>query len=375
MLVGAALRHPHRRPRAGRPDRPGAAGRALRRQPRAAARGAEDAGERGAGRLPPAPRVLRGRAERGRPAGGLPAARPARGRGHPRGRADSRRRTTWRRSRTSPHEVDLAADGGDVIAMTSANRRFHFALFDAAGMPRLSRLLRQLWEATDAYRALYFQAPAQPRPGGRRACARCSRRCATRDAEALVTLHDRHRDNSVDAVRAHPGGPPRPRLDTIWQDWIQSPHDPLPTAPTHRRTHDHHAAVARSGCSRSTTCCREEERAIRDVVREYVDSRDQAERGRLVRGRADPGARARQGARHAGRPRACTSRATAARARRRSPTDSPASSSRPATRASGRWSACRGPWRCTRSTRSAPRSRSRSGCPAWRPATPSAASA
>lgn len=98
-------------------------------------------------------------------------------------------------------EIDLAADDGDIIAMTAANRRFHFALFDAAGLPRLSRLLRQLWEATDAYRALYFQA------GENRA------RVATehgdmiaalraRDAERLVRLHDRHRDNSVGAVRA-----------------------------------------------------------------------------------------------------------------------------------------------------------------------------
>ena len=99
------------------------------------------------------------------------------------------------------HDVDLAADGGDVITMTSANRRFHFALFDAAGMPRLSRLLRQLWEATDAYRALYFQAqPNRDRVAGEHAAM--VRALRDRDAEALVTLHDRHRDNSVDAVRA-----------------------------------------------------------------------------------------------------------------------------------------------------------------------------
>ena len=99
------------------------------------------------------------------------------------------------------HEVDLAAGGGDVIAMTAANRRFHFAIFDAAGMPRLSRLLRQLWEATDAYRALYFQArPNRDRVAGEHAAMVQALR--DRDAEALVALHDRHRDNSVDAVRA-----------------------------------------------------------------------------------------------------------------------------------------------------------------------------
>lgn len=98
-------------------------------------------------------------------------------------------------------DIDLAADSDDVIAMTAANRRFHFAIFDAAGMPRLSRLLRQLWEATDAYRALYFQAPEnRERVAGEHAAMVAALRA--RDAEALVALHDRHRDNSVGAVRA-----------------------------------------------------------------------------------------------------------------------------------------------------------------------------
>jgi DNA-binding GntR family transcriptional regulator len=98
-------------------------------------------------------------------------------------------------------EVDAAAARADVIAMTAANRRFHFALFDAAGMPRLSRLLRQLWEATDAYRALYFQAPVnRERVAVEHAAMVAALRA--RDADALVALHDRHRANSVDAVRA-----------------------------------------------------------------------------------------------------------------------------------------------------------------------------
>lgn len=98
-------------------------------------------------------------------------------------------------------EVEAAAAQGDVIAMTAANRRFHFALFDAAGMPRLSRLLRQLWEATDAYRALYFQAPVnRDRVAAEHAAMIVA--LQARDAEALVDQHDRHRDNSVGAVRA-----------------------------------------------------------------------------------------------------------------------------------------------------------------------------
>ena len=98
-------------------------------------------------------------------------------------------------------DVDAASVRGDLTAVSVANRRFHFALFDAAGMPRLSRLLRQLWEATDAYRSLYFQAPAnRDRIAGEHAAMVEALRA--RDAAAVIALHDRHRGNSVEAVRA-----------------------------------------------------------------------------------------------------------------------------------------------------------------------------
>ena len=98
-------------------------------------------------------------------------------------------------------EVDAAAADGDVMGMTAANRRFHFAIFDAAGLPRLSRLLRQLWEATDAYRALYFQSVAnRDRVGHEHAAILAALRA--RDAERVIVLHDEHREHSVAAVRA-----------------------------------------------------------------------------------------------------------------------------------------------------------------------------
>jgi DNA-binding GntR family transcriptional regulator len=57
-------------------------------------------------------------------------------------------------------EVEDAADAGEVTGMTAANRRFHFSLYEAAGMPRLVRLVATLWDATDAYRSLYYAEPA-----------------------------------------------------------------------------------------------------------------------------------------------------------------------------------------------------------------------
>ncbi len=56
---------------------------------------------RGPGRLPPASRLLRRRAQRRRPAGGVPAAGTARGRGHSRRRALLRRRRRGRARRTA----------------------------------------------------------------------------------------------------------------------------------------------------------------------------------------------------------------------------------------------------------------------------------
>lgn len=43
--------------------------------------------------------------------------------------------------------------------VAAANRRFHFAVFELANLPRSVRLLEQLWDATEAHRAVYFALP------------------------------------------------------------------------------------------------------------------------------------------------------------------------------------------------------------------------
>ncbi|MFI7125002.1 GntR family transcriptional regulator [Nonomuraea sp. NPDC050153] len=60
------------------------------------------------------------------------------------------------RLESAQDEVERAAAAGDVLAMATANRLFHMALFDCAGMPRLVRLIRTLWDTTDAYRSMYY---------------------------------------------------------------------------------------------------------------------------------------------------------------------------------------------------------------------------
>lgn len=106
-------------------------------------------------------------------------------------------------------EIDDAATDDDVLAMTAANRRFHFAIFDASGLPRLSRLLRQLWDATDAYRALYFSEQVNRERVSTEHLLMLDALRA-RDANALVALHNDHRDHSVGTVRAVLEGRPIP---------------------------------------------------------------------------------------------------------------------------------------------------------------------
>ncbi len=97
--------------------------------------------------------------------------------------------------------VDSAAAQGDLARLTAANRRFHFALFDAAGMPRLSRLLRQLWDASDLYRALYFQQAAN-RGRVQAEHAEMVEAIRDRDTNRTIRLHDAHREHSVAWVSA-----------------------------------------------------------------------------------------------------------------------------------------------------------------------------
>ena len=97
-------------------------------------------------------------------------------------------------------DIDEAAERGDLTEVTARNRRFHFALYDAAGMPRLSRLLRQLWEATEAYRSLYFQEPVNRKRVAKEHAAMV-KALRARDAERVVQLHDQHRNSAVAAVR------------------------------------------------------------------------------------------------------------------------------------------------------------------------------
>jgi DNA-binding GntR family transcriptional regulator len=96
-------------------------------------------------------------------------------------------------------EVEDAAIAGDVSTMAAANRRLHFALYDASGMARLVRLIRTLWDATDAYRSLYY-AEQDHRGHVVREHRAILDALHAGNVDAAVALLDAHRAHAVAAL-------------------------------------------------------------------------------------------------------------------------------------------------------------------------------
>lgn len=96
-------------------------------------------------------------------------------------------------------EVDAAGDAGDLVAMASANREFHFALFNAAGTTRMVKIIANLWDATDSYRGIYYsEASSRQRVSDDH--TRIVEALSARDADLLVEQLDLHRQHAVDAL-------------------------------------------------------------------------------------------------------------------------------------------------------------------------------
>lgn len=111
------------------------------------------------------------------------------------------------RIRAAARDCADAAERADVSAELEANRRFHFAILEAAGEVHAMRLIRLLWDSTEAYRALYYNAP-QERVAAIDAHDRILAAIAARDADRLVRELDAHRTRALDVLRGvlgHPG--------------------------------------------------------------------------------------------------------------------------------------------------------------------------
>jgi DNA-binding GntR family transcriptional regulator len=93
-----------------------------------------------------------------------------------------------------------AVDTADVAAELEANRRFHLTILDSPDHPHTMRMIRQLWDSTEAYRALYYNL-AEERRSAVAAHDRILAALRERDATRLVDELDAHRDRALTVLR------------------------------------------------------------------------------------------------------------------------------------------------------------------------------
>jgi DNA-binding GntR family transcriptional regulator len=94
-----------------------------------------------------------------------------------------------------------AVERADVAAELEANRRFHFAILESPGQVHAMRLIRLLWDSTEAYRAMYYNSP-QERQEAVHAHDRILDAVRDRDADLLITEMDAHRDRALQVLTA-----------------------------------------------------------------------------------------------------------------------------------------------------------------------------
>lgn len=97
-------------------------------------------------------------------------------------------------------DIEKAALDNDIVGMAAANRQFHFAMLEASGMPRLTRLVRVLWDATDAYRALYY-SHNDNRDRVHWEHLAIIEAVRAGDADEVVRLWNQHREGAIAHIR------------------------------------------------------------------------------------------------------------------------------------------------------------------------------
>jgi len=104
------------------------------------------------------------------------------------------------RMEQAAHDVEIAGTAGELIAVTAANRRYHFALFEPSGAGHLVRIIRNLWDASDPYRSLYF-TDLENRTTVNREHFEILDAVANSDTHKVVRLLRVHRNNALNELR------------------------------------------------------------------------------------------------------------------------------------------------------------------------------
>jgi DNA-binding GntR family transcriptional regulator len=89
-----------------------------------------------------------------------------------------------------------AAQLGDVATELEANRRFHFGMLEAPEHTHIMRLIRLLWDSTEAYRAMYYNSPEE-RMTTVAAHDEILDAIRRRSADEVVAALDEHRERAL----------------------------------------------------------------------------------------------------------------------------------------------------------------------------------
>ncbi|MEU6263237.1 GntR family transcriptional regulator [Saccharopolyspora shandongensis] len=98
-------------------------------------------------------------------------------------------------------EMDRYAAAEDLGGLSEANRTFHFLIYEASAQSHLVRLIRQLWDASDPYRTVYFGG-ADNRVRIQEEHREIAAAVARGDADRVADLLKAHRDHACDVVVA-----------------------------------------------------------------------------------------------------------------------------------------------------------------------------
>ena len=93
-----------------------------------------------------------------------------------------------------------AVTSDKVAAGLEANRRFHMSVLDSPDHPHTMRIIGQLWDSTEAYRALYYNIERE-RHSAVEAHDRILDALQTRNATQVVTELAAHRERALTVLR------------------------------------------------------------------------------------------------------------------------------------------------------------------------------
>lgn len=96
-------------------------------------------------------------------------------------------------------DMERAHRADDVAALATANRQFHFTIYDGAGMPRMAEMIRVLWDSSDRYRARYY-ASSKARRNVHDEHQAIMAAVAAGDAKQAAKLLREHRDHALDVL-------------------------------------------------------------------------------------------------------------------------------------------------------------------------------